>query len=161
MVKKVINKKAEKLIEEPAVEKVVKEKKKKVIGHKVDDFSSLKWEKVKNKDGVDSNDLIEGYIKGNFNRSAVKRKLQAFATQFHSTGKQARIGVAMRYKDAKAWCPAYLTDCNPNDCAVYDPSDSSKGRMFDGDSIDAICFYVLKGNNIDDKPLLRKPKKIR
>jgi len=161
MVKKVINKKAEKYIE-PVVEKVVKEKKKKVIRHKVDDFSSLEWVKVKNIKGDASNNLIEGYVKGDFNRMAVKQKLQSFATHFHKTGKQARIGVALRYKNAKSWCPAYLTDCNPVDCAVYDPSDSSKGRMYDNDTIDAICFYVLEGHNVDNsKPIMRKPKQVR
>lgn len=41
---------------------------------------------------------------------------------------------------------------------IYDPSDSDKGAMYDGDTIDGAIFYVIK-NDDEVAPTHQKPKK--
>ena len=121
----------------------------------VNDFSSLKFKKGKI-EFKDKRELMEAPIKGSYTREGLRLNLQKISNQLKNK-KGAMVGVAFHYKKVNDWAPAMYTTAGDN-VNIYDPSDSDKGAMYDGDTIDGAVFYVIK-NGDEIIPTHQKPQK--
>jgi hypothetical protein len=99
---------------------------------------------------------MEAPIKGSYTREGLRLNLQNISYQLKNK-KGAMVGVAFHYKKVNDWAPAMYTTAGDN-VNIYDPSDSDKGAMYDGDTIDGAIFYVIK-NGDEIVPTHQKPKK--
>lgn len=121
------------------------------------DFSKMQFEKG-NIQFKDKREFMEAPIKGFFTRDGMRQNLQKLSNSLAGK-KGAMIGFAFHYKKVNDWCPALYTKAGDN-VQVWDPSDSDKGALYDGDNIDGCVFYVIKTGE-EKMPTHHKPKKVK
>ena len=112
------------------------------------DNSDLKFE--------DGFKMMQGKIKGKFDREQVKKWLQDLANMFKKSGRDAKIGVATHYHRVGEYAPALFADIN-DQMKVWNPTDSPTADAYAGDYIDECVFYVINSSNAKNTHM--KPKK--
>ncbi len=104
--------------------------------------------------------MMEAKEKGKFTLAQTKKQLNKLSTELHSAKKEARVGVAMHYKNVNTWVPALFTDVG-SEVNVWNPHDSpDTEHLYDNDEIDGLIFYVI--NNKEAQAVnhkYMKPKK--
>ena len=123
----------------------------------VNNFDDLVWEPVHNTKDKSSVKMQKCFKQGDFTRDGLIVELQKLSDMFSDAGKKVRLGIATHYENLNIWAPAILVNSGET-VKVFDPSDSSGKEMYDGDNINAITFYVIKGSDAGDISH-KRPKK--
>jgi hypothetical protein len=122
----------------------------------INDFSKLEFAKS-DLNFKDNRIELDGMLKGTFTRDGLREKLQKFSDELKGK-KGAMLGCAFHFKEANDWVPAVFTSAG-EPVSIWEPLDSPKGAMYEGNSIDGCVFYIVKHPDAkEDTKIFRKPQ---
>jgi hypothetical protein len=108
---------------------------------------NLKFEKSKLNFKDPNKKMIQAVIHGHYTQKEIRHELQKISDDLKKHNKNARVGVAMHYKNVNTWAPAIFS--NAGDYApIWSSKDSPETEhVYDNDIIDGLEFYVINNNN--------------
>jgi hypothetical protein len=80
---------------------------------------------------------------GDITRQAMKRKVQQLSNQLKQQGVNAKVSVAIQYKDSKQWKSGYMSDVG-DDVKLHNVQEYDSEKIENPDSLSGYVMYVLR-----------------
>ena len=91
--------------------------------------------------------MMQAKKKGTFTRSQLVKEMQKISDNLHKSGKTARLGVSLHYKNVNKMAPAIFSNAG-NAVTIWDAKDSPDTQhLYDNDVIDEVCVFVINNDN--------------
>jgi superfamily II DNA/RNA helicase len=107
--------------------------------------------------------MMQAKKKGKFTLEKLKKDMQKISDDLHKSGRTARLGVSLHYKNVNKMAPAIFSNTGQA-VTIWNPKDSPESQhLYDGDEIDEVCVFVIKNvdGKADDQKHLKHKKEIK
>ena len=107
--------------------------------------------------------MMQAKKKGKFTLQQLKKDMQTISDDLNKSGKKARLGVSLHYKNVNKMAPAIFSNTGQA-VTVWNPKDSPESQhLYDGDEIDEVCVFVIRNDEgkADNQKHLKHKKEIK